>query len=62
MLEIGQFKTVAPNFTIDGLIKENTMLQNRQNDLIITLLVTAGIAITLGYLYLNLSTLIYESK
>jgi hypothetical protein len=51
MLEIGQFKTVAPNVSFDGIIKENTMLKNQKSDLVFTLLVTAGFAILFGYLY-----------
>jgi hypothetical protein len=51
MLEIGQFKTVAPNVSFDGIIKENTMLKNQKSDLVFTLVVTAGFAILFGYLY-----------
>ena len=55
MLEIGQFKTVAPNVSFDGIIKENSMLKNQKSDLVFTLVVTAGFAILFGYLY-------YQSK
>ena len=51
MLEIGQFKTVAPNVSFDGIIKENTMLKNQKSDLVFTLVVTTGFAILFGYLY-----------
>jgi hypothetical protein len=51
MLEIGQFKTVAPNISFDGIIKENTMLKKQKSDLVFTLVVTAGFAILFGYLY-----------
>jgi len=51
MLEIGQFKTVAPNVSFDGIIKENSMLKNQKSDLVFTLVITAGIAIAFGYLY-----------
>lgn len=50
MLKIGEFKLVDNSFTMNQTIAENAMLK-KQNDLFFTLLVTAGVAITLGYLY-----------
>lgn len=51
MVEIGQFKTIAANVSFDGILLENTVLKKQQATLIITLVITAGVAIALGYLY-----------
>jgi len=50
MLKIGEFKLVDNSFSMNQTIAENAMLK-KQNDLFFTLLVTAGVAIALGYLY-----------
>lgn len=50
MLKIGEFKLVDNSFSMNQTIAENAMLK-KQNDLFFTLLVTASVAITLGYLY-----------
>jgi hypothetical protein len=51
MLKIGEIKLVENSFSLNQTLTENTMLKNQKSDLIFTLVVTAGVAIALGYLY-----------
>lgn len=53
MVEIGQFKSIAPNVSIDRLLNENSSLKNRQGDLKLAIFVTTSIALIFAYLYVK---------
>lgn len=53
MVEIGKFKSVAPNASMEGLLTENTALKKREANL--QLVIALGVMVALGYYY-------YKSK
>jgi hypothetical protein len=53
MVEIGKFKSVAPNASMEGLLTENTALKKREANL--KLVIAVGVIAALGYYY-------YKSK
>jgi hypothetical protein len=48
MVEIGKFKTVAPNATMEGLLTENTSLKKREVNLKLAIIATSVFA-AIGY-------------
>ncbi len=53
MVEIGKFKSIAPNESMEGLLTENTALKKREANL--QLVIAVGVMAALGYCY-------YKSK
>jgi len=53
MVEIGKFKSVAPNASMEGLLTENTALKKREANL--KLVISVGVIVALGYYF-------YKSK
>ena len=53
MVEIGKFKSVAPNASLDGLLTENTTLKKREANL--KIVIAVGVIVVLGYYF-------YKSK
>jgi hypothetical protein len=53
MIEIGKFKSVAPNASMEGLLTENTALKKREANL--KLVIAVGVIAALGYYF-------YKSK
>ena len=53
MVEIGKFKSIAPNASMEGLLTENTALKKREANL--KLVIAVAVIAALGYCY-------YKSK
>ena len=53
MVEIGKFKSIAPNASMEGLLTENTALKKREANL--TIVIAVGVIAALGYYF-------YKSK
>ena len=53
MVEIGKFKSIAPNASMEGLLTENTALKKREANL--KLVIAVAVIAALGYYY-------YKSK
>jgi hypothetical protein len=53
MVEIGEFKMVAPTFSMDGLIHENKLLKKQKSALTILVVGAAGVSVLLLLCYLK---------